>query len=300
MEQYSEVPQPPKNPKSLIKPPKPKPFLEVRVELLDQLPSLLGLCAGYEKGKWRSSMLARYLINNLIQFAFPMDEWDKATSATGAEMLRRAALTIYQTDKFENRGELGEILLFAIMRTHYDSLPLVSKFYFKSSANDTVKGFDAVHIVAGNTGLELWLGESKFHTSIDTAIHQTLKDLENHLDENYIKNEFMWVEHKTNDNFPDIDKIRQLLDDATSLDQIFPIIHVPILLTYDSPTVAAHSIVNEAYKASITEELKKHFGNFCSKNLPNHVSLHVMLIPLHSKLELAQEFDKKLKAIQDF
>ena len=33
----------------------------------------------------------------------------------------------------------------------------ISKVFFKDSPNDTVKGFDAVHVVESLDGLELWL-----------------------------------------------------------------------------------------------------------------------------------------------
>ncbi|MEN3029932.1 Hachiman antiphage defense system protein HamA [Chromobacterium amazonense] len=35
----------------------------------------------------------------------------------------------------------------------------ISKIYFKDAVNNTVKGFDAVHVLATQNGLELWLGE---------------------------------------------------------------------------------------------------------------------------------------------
>jgi hypothetical protein len=156
--------KPPANAKSSK--PKVKPFLEVRIKRTEAEADLLGLCAGYEASQWRAEGLAKALLRSLPQFALPIEQWHSFNTATGVEQLARAARAIYTTTKYHNRGEVGELLLFSIMREHYNSEPIVSKFYFKSSANDTVKGFDAVHVVSNGNEPELWLGEVKFYTTL--------------------------------------------------------------------------------------------------------------------------------------
>jgi hypothetical protein len=278
--------------------PKVKPFLEVRIERAETEAALLGLCAGYEGGKWRAEGLARALIRNLPQFALPIERWEEFNSATGVEQLARAARAIYTTNKYQNRGEVGELMLFSIMREHYDSEPIVSKFYFKSSSNDTVKGFDAVHVVSGKEGPELWLGEVKFYTNLSAAMRDVLKELNDHLQVNFLRDEFMWIENKMGGGTSHAEEIRKLLDDSTSLDQVFRTMHIPILLTYASKTIRAHSVADTAYLDAIAREISGHFDTFRGKGLPTKVRVHVFLVPLRAKKQLLDAFDERLKALQ--
>lgn len=276
-----------------------KPFLHVRVKRIQDDAELLGLCAGYEMGAWRAEGFARYLIRNLPQFILPVESWDKFNTATGVEQLSRAARTIYTTDKYKHRGEVGELLLFSIMREYYNSEQLISKFYFKSSANDTVKGFDAVHVVMADKGAELWLGEVKFYSNLPAAMRDVIVEIKEHLEINYMRDEFMWIENKMQDGIKNAPEIRHLLDDSTSLDEVFKVLHIPILLTYKSPTIAKYTIDNDEYKAMISDEINNNFDIFNDKSLPKDINIHLILVPLAGKARLLKEFDDRLKSLQE-
>jgi hypothetical protein len=114
---------------------------------MTRTPSFLALCAGYESGVWRVQGLADHLMDYLIEFALTRDEWPGVNTATTYRSLRNAARSVYMTDKTSRRGEVGELILHAVLREHYGSEPLISKFFFKSAANDIVKGFDAAHLL---------------------------------------------------------------------------------------------------------------------------------------------------------
>jgi HamA len=278
--------------------PRVKPFLALRIQRTEKEADLLGLCAGYEAGAWRADAFAKALIRNLPQFALPIERWQSFNTATGVEQLARAARAIYTTDKYENRGEVGELMLFSIMREHYHSEPVVSKFYFKSSSNDTVKGFDAVHVVSGDDGPELWLGEVKFYTNLSAAMRDVLKEIREHLDIDFLRDEFMWIENKMGDGTAHAREIKRLLDDNTSLDEVFKVMHIPVLLTYKSKGVGGHSIVDQPYLRAIGKELSDHFDVFRAKGLPTNVRIHVFLVPLLGKAHLLKSFDDRLKALQ--
>lgn len=279
--------------------PRPNPFLDVRAEDTDGLLTLLGLCAGYELGQWRSTQFAKYLIRQLIEFIFPFEKWSATNSATGVEMTVRAAQAIYTTQRYENRGEIGELMLFAILRSHYGSMPVVNKLYFKSATNDTVKGFDAVHIINGKNGLELWLGEVKFYINADAAIRDVTKELEAHLNADYLRSEFTWIGNKMSDNIPYHQEIGRLLDEKTSLDEVFSLLHIPVLITYESPTTGNHKVVDDAYKVAIKDELLSHFECFRRRLKVQGVAVHLILVPLGNKRALQDAFDCRLRAAQD-
>jgi len=213
--------------------------------------SLLALCAGFESGKWRAKGFANHLMKYLIEFALSLDEWRNTDALTAFDHLKRAARTVYTTDKYENRGEVGELLLHAVMRQYYSSYPMVSKFYFKSAANDTVKCFDAAHLTFGSpaAGVELWLGEAKLYSDVDAAIRDVCSELSEHLSDDFLRSEFMWLENRLPSSLPEIEVVRRLLNEATSLDEVFEVLHVPVLLTYESETVRGHSKSDAVYAA---------------------------------------------------
>jgi len=165
---------------------KPDPFLDVRVHRIDLAPGYSGLCAGYERGKWRDRQLADHVLEWLPEFALSSAECDKMGHSNAVAFIRRAAKVVYGSEKFKNRGEFGELFLHIAVRQVFNSLPAISKIYYKTSNNDTVKGFDAVHVVGPPNDLELWIGEAKFYDDISRAIrgerkgvrsqHSTLPD----------------------------------------------------------------------------------------------------------------------------
>ncbi len=55
-------------------------------------------------------------------------------------MTKKAAQIVYNTTKYGSRGEFGETLLHIAIRQIYQTIPAVSKIYYKSAVNETVKG----------------------------------------------------------------------------------------------------------------------------------------------------------------
>ncbi len=161
-----------------------------------------------------------------------------------------------------------------------------------------MKGFDAVHVVSSHYGPELWLGEVKFYESITAAIRDVLTELKKHLEFQFLRDEFMWVSNKMGKPTGNEAEIRRLLDESTSLDEVFQALHIPVLLTYKSTTVNQHSADNAAYRKAISKELSQHFETFRAKGLPKNVSIHLFLVPLAGKARLLAAFDRRLKDLQ--
>lgn len=87
---------------------KPLSFLKVRVHDIAAKPSITGLCVGYERDAWRASQFARHIIEWLPEFALKHAELNDMNSGNAVQMIRDAAKRVYQSRKFENRGEFGE------------------------------------------------------------------------------------------------------------------------------------------------------------------------------------------------
>jgi hypothetical protein len=117
------------------------------------------------------------LIEWLPEFALTYSEFLSLQGYNAADLIAKAARSVYMSDKYKKRGEIGELLLHVICREVFETYPAITKYFYKDSSNNTVNGFDAVHVIVTKTGLELWLGEAKFYKEIGQAIGAAVKDL---------------------------------------------------------------------------------------------------------------------------
>lgn len=275
----------------------PDPFLEIRVHSAEIAPGLTGVCAGYEAGEWRADHCARHLTEWLPEFALTQSERDAVGPHNAVSVVARAAEAVYTSEKYQRRGEIGELLLHVVLRQVFGTVPAVSKWYLKDAANDTVKGFDAVHVIATPRSLELWLGEAKFYEDINGAIADVVQEMQRHAGRYYLRGEFAAITNKIDEAWPHAERLKRLLHRNTSLDDIFDALCIPVLLTYDSPTVAAHSETSAAYEAEFRTEVEGHHEAFAQKKLPN-VRIHLFLFPMESKRRLMECFHRRLKLCQ--
>jgi hypothetical protein len=279
---------------------RPAPFLTVRVHQLDLEPTVHGLCTGYEKGVWRNEGLAGYLFEYLPEFALRHEELGPKGQEEWVPRLVDAAKTVYTTKKFQRRGEFGELLLHAVVREIWKSEPAVSKIYYKDSSNDTVKGFDAVHLICPSDGdLEILLGEVKFYSSIESAMTTVAKELRDHFeDDEWLKAEFAAVTRKVDPSWPRAEEFKDLLHRRRTLDEIAEQIRVPVLLTYDSECAAAHSACDKAYCEQFEAEILELQERFAAKKLPKDVVIDLLLVPMKEKKALLKVLEKKLRSWQ--
>lgn len=276
----------------------PSPFLRVVVDRVElpPAPNLVAMCAGYEGGAWRSDGLAEHLLEWLPEFALNERELRELDHASARQVMRRAAKNLYTSEKYKNRGEIGELLLHVAVRQQFGSIPAVSKIYFKDAANDTVKGFDCVHVVEAADGLELWLGEVKLYEDAAGAVRDVVKELFEHTRAPYLRAEFAAIWRKLDPDAPHRERLRPLLENEnTSLDEIFERLCIPVLLTYDSAAVAAHRRADAAYAAAIAAEVGRHHDRFKAARLPEEVRIVLVLVPMATKADLLKVFDAKLK-----
>jgi hypothetical protein len=270
----------------------------VVIEQLKVTPPLLGLCAGYERGAWRHEAFAEYLMQWLLDFALAEDELRDLDALSARAAMRRAAIEIYETSKYQRRGEFGELLIHAVLRQHFRTLPAIRKIFFKDAPNDTVKGFDAVHVAVVGEELELWLGEVKLYSDLGDAIRDVASELRAHSQTDYLRSEFALIMNKLDPKFPHFAKLELLLDPMTSLDQVFKRLRVPVLLTYDSPTTGRHDSHTEDYRSAIQKELSEAHTRFVGQAIPVELLVDLVLIPLATKKILVDALDRKLKGIQ--
>jgi len=285
----------------------PKSFLtEVFHQIVD-LGDDRALCAGFERQEWRSDQLADHVLEWLPEFALKHSDLEQLDHSNAMKLIRRAAKTVYQSEKYEKRGEFGEILLHIAMRQLYETLPAISKIFYKTSANETVKGFDAVHVVRGESGLELWVGETKFYRCLKSAIRDVVAEIIDHLETDYLRSEFIFIANKIDPSWPEADALNALIDQSSSIDKVFASMCIPILLTYESPVTAASTQMDQQYLEAIEDELMSEFARLrtsLSEKYKNKyqedfgITLHVIVVPLADKSLFIESLDKKLKGLQ--
>lgn len=258
------------------------------------------VCPGYELTEWRTADLVQDLLfRHLPSFALSYTEFSAIDGDTAARSLSRAAQVVYNTDKYKNRGEFGELILHGIVRDFFGAQPAVSKIYYKDSDNDTVKGFDSVHVVETSSEIELWLGEVKYYKDLNAAIRDVAKELKDHFDSKFLKREFVAITNKIDQNWPLAVRVASLLDSANSLDEIVTSLVVPVVLTYESSTAQSHNVVSDEYLSGLAQEAAAARARFAEKlDVPFEVTIQLILLPLKDKLKLTEEFHSKLKVWQ--
>lgn len=236
----------------------------------------------------------------LPEFCLAADELNQLTPGNALRLIRKAARLVYQTDKYKHRGEFGELFLHIALRQIYQSVPAISKMYWKDSVNGTVKGYDAVHVVSVGAKLELWIGEVKFYGDATRAIREVAQEILDHTRIAYMQNEVALIANKLDKNSPNYPRLSKLLHPNTSIDEVFDAACVPVLITYDSAALKAHTKTTTQYldalKAEATAIQQKLSAKLAPMKLP--VRVHLFLIPLNSKASLVKLLDGELKRLQ--
>jgi hypothetical protein len=274
----------------------PDPFLEVRYQATAPIPSTTGLCAGYEGGVWRGDRFADHLFNWLPYAALSQEHQLAFSAHNFVEMLRLAAAHIYKTKKTVTRGEIGELILHLACILHFKTIPVMCKLVLKTSSNDTVKGFDGVHLLPKASSFELWLGESKFYIDPQDAIREAVKSIKEHILPSFLTTEKAMIFGHVANDIPYRNDVLKLFKSQTSGDELLKHAVFPVLIAYESGAVAANDIVADPYVDALkkeVEELREYFGG---KAIGIPMRFELLFIPLGKKTNLVTAFDKRLEA----
>jgi hypothetical protein len=177
-------------------------------------------CAGFELSRWRCSGFANHLIEWLPEYALPEEE----LSVTHGNMyvkLQQAAIRVYTSEKYKQRGEAGEIALHAICRDFFGTIPISSRVFYKSASNDVVKAFDLVHArFPKDETLEVWLGESKLYENGSDAVASAIASVRSHIEQGFLQNQKLILGPQIPKSTPHYEKISAIFKSQTSLDSL--------------------------------------------------------------------------------
>ena len=182
---------------------------------------------------------AKAIINTIPEYVFAEYENPEIPQTDAVDKLREAAHCIYKIKDFDlmrrwhlnndanaynelkksssaRRGEFGELLLHLLLRDFKNTIPLISKVYFKDSTGVPAHGFDSVHISPEDR--ILWLGESKFYSDSKRGIGELLIDLNNHFKADYLNEQFIVIKKNLeNNSIPQRDEWIKILSNCNRL-----------------------------------------------------------------------------------
>jgi len=174
---------------------------------------------GFEQNEFRLKPLVDVIMRVIPEFAFGLHEGDSTPNTQIWDRVKDAARLVYTTDNYGTRGEFGEVILHLLLRDFCNTIPLISKIWFKDARNDTVKGFDGVHIEIDGEIKKLWLGESKIYNDGKSGVRDLAKDVMAHLNRDYLKSEFNLISKKMPPTIPQRDYWVKLMHEHYPLDK---------------------------------------------------------------------------------
>ena len=274
---------------------------------------VLSLVNDFEDGSWRYTKFQDFIWDNIIETALSKAERDKLINQDHTR-LRTAAKNLRLTDKEKEIGkgsELAEIVLYGIMKHHYGALSVVPKIFYKQSTQDNAKGADSVHIVVeDNYDFSLWFGEAKFYNSIEDArFDSIIESVGNSLNTNKIKKENSIITNIQDldlviDNEELLSKIKIMLCERRTVDDIKPKLHIPILLLHECEKTKSTTKMSENYKKEIIDYHKNRAQSYFSKqisklaesvHLYSSINFHLILFPVPDKERIVNKFVKMVE-----
>ena len=207
--------------------------------------------------------------------------------------------------KYLKRGEFGELILHLLLRDFHNTIPLMSKIYFKDVDGSTIHGFDGVHIQPKSK--TLWLGESKLYTDGKHGIRELINDIKGHFKDDYLRREFALISKKlklegNGDNITEKEYWISLMDKNTKLENLLNSINIPLVCTYTSDNFTKYNdeflteFVND-YKKEV-KFLEEYFNKKNNHPLKAHLNIILLLFPVKNKNELVKRMHKKLDHLQ--
>ncbi len=103
---------------------------------------VLSIFNDFENGSWRHDRFHRFIWNNIKGTALSYKERQACIGEGEASVLIEAAKKLRLTDSENDIGrgsELAEIVLYGIMKNHYNALPVVPKIFYKQNRQDNAK-----------------------------------------------------------------------------------------------------------------------------------------------------------------
>lgn len=277
--------------------------------------NVLSIVNDFEDGQWRYGKFQNFIWDNIAETSLSFNERQCLVNHSHS-LLTASAKNLRLTDKVNDiskGSELAEIVLYGVMKHHYGALPVVPKIFYKQNSQDNAKGADSVHIVVKDNDFSLWFGEAKFYNSIqDARLSSIIQSVDNSLKTDKLKKENSIITnvHDLDRMLEDGDlktRIKDALDNKTSIDELKPKIHIPIFILHECETTKQQATLSSDYKASICAYhierantfFKKQISSLKNIHLYEEITFHIILFPVPGKKMIVDKFIKNVEHYKD-
>ena len=210
---------------------------------------------------------------------------------------------------YRNKGVFGEIILHMLLKEYKNTIPLISKMYFKDSFSQEAKGFDAVHV--SEDGSTLWLGETKFYTDwkskgkVSGGIEELVGDLKKHFTKDYFNEQFVVIKRGLDSQYehPQREKWLQILSKPIVLKDVFQYIRIPLLCIYEDKVASKYleaidDIVKNDAIVMHTTTVRDYYNTINDAPFKEHLQTLLILMPIEAKNKLIKYMLEKIWHMQ--
>lgn len=256
----------------------------------------------------KSQELLDILMDSLLEFVFGIDYCNIDKPQSHQKFFNACEKLYKEKRNPQKEGDLGEIILHALLRKYLNTFPLTGRFYFAVDKNTNAKSFDVIHILPKPDKKILVLGESKMFKVGKKGIDALVDDIKKHFTADYARKQFVKISALTHSSDEKIQKsivipsIQQIDDwelklrSANTLDEVIDELYVPLLCTYTYDEYKKHSCVSKEFIETYEKEMRNLDAYFRNKdiNKPNCLSIVLMLFPIPDKDILIEEYYKRI------
>ncbi len=274
---------------------------------------------------------AKAFSNNVLEYAFAYADIPRSEITQKQREAAQSLLKLHEVQKlrqyfidgtletewepnflkwYRKKGVFGEVILHLNLKDFKDTIPLISKLYFKDSFAQEAKGFDAVHV--SEDGSTLWLGETKFYTNCKTqgvisgGIDELVLDIKNHLTKDYLSEQFVIIKRGLESQYqhPQREKWINILNQPILLKDVFKYVRVPLLCVYEDKIADEflQSVDQAAMDAKIsihTTDLLNYYNSINDYEYKDAVQTVLILMPIQAKNALIKCMLEKIWHMQN-
>lgn len=211
---------------------------------------------------------------------------------------------------YEKKGIFGEVILHLFLKEFKDTIPLISKLYFKDSFAQEAKGFDSVHVSAN--GETLWLGETKFyrtwkkHGVVKGGIDELVEDLKKHFSKDYLSEQYVIIKRglETEYEHPQRAAWIEKLNKPILLKDVFQYIRIPLLCVYEDGIAQDYlqPITEAAKDAGIiahTTTVRDYYNSINTFPHKDQIETLLILMPIEAKRKIVKCMLEKIWHLQN-
>lgn len=123
-------------------------------------------CLKIENKQFNYKNLIDCLSDSIVSYCLSQREYDEMLQSRKLGQMNTKAKRKFR-DYMNNKGELGELILYSFLESHLNAPKILSKMRLKTSSNDYVKGADGIHMLKlDEENFEIIFGESKMYSDI--------------------------------------------------------------------------------------------------------------------------------------